>query len=214
MKIRVILADDHQMFVDLLKTCFALESDIEVVGEANSGRAVLSILEQVIPDILVLDIDMREVNGIEVAHRVTKQYPSVRILALSGHAEIMYVEDMLKAGAHGYVVKSSGADTLISAIREVAKGGSFLSPEIAMALVRRFQSHHEAVIPPQSVLGSREKDVLRQVASGKPSVEIAESLGIAEGTVESHRRNIKRKLGIYSTAELTRYAVREGLIVP
>jgi two-component system NarL family response regulator len=212
MTIRVLVADDHRMFRDLLIAWFATEPDIDVVGEANSGAETLSALARTIPDVLVLDVDMGDINGIDVARQVVKLYPAVRILALSGHAERIYVEDMLKAGAQGYVVKSAGAEELIVAVREVAGGRSFLSPEVTKFLLRHIQVDLESVTPPSSVLGRREKDVLRQLAKGKRSAEIAEILGIAVGTVETHRRNIKQKLGLYSTAELTRYALREGLV--
>jgi two-component system NarL family response regulator len=214
MTIRVMVVDDHRMFRNLLVAWFATEPDIKVVGEANSASETFSKLAMISPDVLILDVDMGEINGIDVARQVTKLYPSVSILALSGHAERVYVLGMLKAGARGYVVKSAGTEELVLAIREVANGHNFLSPEVTKFLLRHMQIDRDEVNPPSNVLGKREKDVLRQLADGKRSAEIAETLGIAVGTVETHRRNIKQKLGLYSTAELTRYAMREGLVTP
>ena len=212
MKIKVMLADDHQMFTDLLKVGFLQEPDIDVVGDVVSGKDLFALLDKVVPDILILDIDMVDMNGIDIAKIIGKKFPSIRIIALSGHAEMFYIKEMLEAGAQGYVVKSSGVETLISAIRKVSRGGNFLSSDIANALVRGFKVDSAATVPPSSSLGKREKEVLSLVCVGKSSLAIAQLLGIAEGTVEAHRRNIKQKLGIYSTAELTRYAIREGLI--
>ena len=211
MKIKLMLIDNHQMFCDLLRAYFSLEPDIEVLGVAAQGRDALAILEKTVPDVLIIEVDLNDIGGIEVARIVKKLYPSIRILALSGHTEVIYIKDMLEAGALGYVLKSSGIDTLVSAIRKVARGGTFLSPETAKALEHWTQSE-DGAYPRSSALAKREKEVLCLLCEGTPSALIAQTLGIAEGTVETHRRNIRRKLGLYSTAELTRYAIRTGLI--
>ena len=211
MKIRVMLAEDHRMVREVIGKILGAESDIEIVGETSSGVETLSTLGEVTPDVLVLDIGLPDINGIEIAHQIAKRYPTVRILALSGHSETIYIEEMLKAGARGYVVKSAGLSELISAVRVVAGGGCYVSPEVSRALVGRIQSDRGAAAPP-NVLGKRETEVLRLVACGKRSAEIAHHLGIAVATVEVHRRNIMRKLDIHSTADLTRYAIHEGLI--
>lgn len=213
MTIRVMLADDHRMVREALRLPLCAEPDIDVVAEANSGEETLAVLGRLCPDILVLDIGLPDINGIEVAKRALKRHPSLRIVALSGYADLRYIEEMLKAGAQGYVVKSAGADELIAAIRAVAGGRSFLSHEASQAMVRRI--HHDdkgQSVSPPSVLGRRELQVLGLLAEGKRSAEIAASLGITVGTAEVHRRNIKQKLGLHTTAELTRYAIREGLI--
>ncbi len=214
MTIRVLLADDHRMFREALKTPLAAEADIDVVGEAGTGADTLAALGTVAPDVLVLDIGLPDISGIEVARMVAKLHPTVRVVALSGYADRLYVEEMLKAGARGYVVKSAGADDLIAAIRAVARGGTFLSSEATQAMRRHRHDDPGQAVPPPSALGKREREVLCLLAEGKRSAEIAASLGIAVATAEAHRRNIKQKLGLHSTVDLTRYAIREGLVSP
>ncbi|HXP97904.1 MAG TPA: response regulator transcription factor [Telmatospirillum sp.] len=214
MTIRLILADDHRMFREALLGPLAAEPDIEVIGLTSTGAETLSALELETPDVLVLDIRMPDVNGIDVARHVVKRHPSVHIVALSGYADRLYVEEMLKAGACGYVVKSAGADELIAAIRAAATGARFLSSEAATVMDRHFSAGGTSTVPPLSVLTKREQEVLRLVVDGLSSAEIAVGIGIALSTAEVHRRNIKQKLGLNSTAELTRYAIREGLVAP
>ncbi len=211
MTIRVVLADDHRMFREALRLPLAAEPDIEIVAEANTGKEALAAVEEVVPDVLVLDIGLPDMNGTEVAGWVAKRFPAVKIVALSGYMDRLFVEQMFKAGAQGYVVKSSGAAELLGAVRAVARGQSYLSPEAAHAMVKPLSAGSKSDMPPLSVLGRREQEVLRLLAAGKRSLEIAEQLGITPATVDVHRRNIKLKLGLHSTAELTRYAIREGL---
>ncbi|HIJ61878.1 MAG TPA: response regulator transcription factor [Rhodospirillaceae bacterium] len=212
MTIRVVLVDDHRMFREALRTPLDAEADIDIVGEAATGAAALSALEQLNPDVMVVDIGLPDMSGIELTRTITRLRPGVHVVALSGHADRLYIEEMLKAGAYGYVVKSAGADELIAAIRAVVDGRKFLSSEVTGLMIRHFHEDGPAESPPSTVLGRREIEVLRLLAEGKRSGEIAASLGITVGTTEVHRRNIKQKLGIHSTAELTRYAIREGLI--
>ena len=161
----------------------------------------------------MLDVGLPGANGIEVARQVAKRHHAVRVVALSGFAEKIYIEEMLKAGALCYVVKTAGADELIAAIRAAAIGRRFFSPEVAQVLARHFSADQNDMSPPPvSVLTKREKEILRQLAGGKRSSEIAGKLGIVLATVDTHRRNIMLKLGIHSTADLTRYAVHQGLI--
>ena len=211
MSIRVLLADDHHMFRELLQGPLAAEPDIDVVAGTSSGVETLVTVGRVLPDVLVLDIAFPDMNGIEVARQVAQRYPSVRVVALTGYADKVFVEQMLKAGALGYVVKSSGVAGLVSAIRAAATGHSFLSKEVASALLCRSDQGTEPIAPPVTILGRREQEVLRLLADGRRSSEIAAELLITTATVDVHRRNIKRKLGLNSTAELTRYASREGL---
>jgi DNA-binding NarL/FixJ family response regulator len=212
MTISVMLADDHRMFREALRVPLAAEPDVEIIAEAGSGSDTLAALERISPDVLVLDIGLPDINGIEVARKAIKLHPALRIVALSGFADRIYIEEMLKAGAQGYVVKSAGADELVSAIRAVARGSSFLSPEATQVMLRNIRPGENSAPPPPSVLGKREKQVLSLLAGGKRSADIAASLGIAVATVEVHRRNIKQKLGMNCTADLTRYAVHEGLV--
>ena len=214
MAIKIALVDDHRMFREALREQLQLEDDMEIVAEASSGAETLDRMEEAHPHILIIDITMGDMNGIEVVRRISKRYPAIRAIALSGHAERIYVEEMLKAGAKGYVVKTCGTRELVSAIRAVHAGNTFLSPEVTQLLMRRMwdEGGDTAQVPPPNVLGNREQEVLRLLASGRRSAEIAQRLNIAVATVEVHRRNIKHKLGLHSVAELTGYAIKEGLI--
>lgn len=211
MTIRLMLADDHRMFREALRIPLTAEADMEVVAEASTGAEALTGVATVLPDVLLLDIALPDIKGVEVARRITRNFPGVRIIALSGYSDRLFVEEMLKAGAQAYVLKSSGADELIAAIRCVMGGHSFLSPELTSAMVRSVQSGDTPSNPPLSVLGRREREVLCLLADGHRSARIATEMGITTATVDVHRRNIKRKLQLHTTAELTRYAVREGL---
>lgn len=208
MKTRVMLADDHRMFREALRIPLGAEPDIEVVAEAGTGAETLDAVASHRPDVLVLDIALPDIKGMEVARAIGRRYDAVKIVALSGYSDRLFVEEMLKAGARAYVLKSSGADELISAIRAVSNGQRFLSPGLASVMERH---DGEMPVPPISVLGRREQQVLCLVADGHRSAEIATQLGISTATVDVHRRNIKQKLRLRTTAELTRYVVREGL---
>jgi DNA-binding NarL/FixJ family response regulator len=212
MTIRVVLADDHKMFRETLRMRLAAEDDIEVVGETGTGAETLAAVERLLPDALVLDIALPGMSGMDVAREVCKRHQSaVKIVALSGYADRAFVEEMLKAGALAYVIKSSGAEELVAAIRATMAGHSFLSPELTRLMLPIMSAGQSATAPPNTVLGKREKQVLCLLAQGRRSAEIAAALGISTLTVAVHRRNIKQKLGLNTTAELTRYAIREGL---
>lgn len=211
MNIRVMLADDHRMFREALGGQLRAEPDIEVVAEASTGAETLDRAGQSLPDILVLDIALPDASGIEVARQVLDRHGKIRIVALSGYADPLYVQEMLKAGVSAYVVKSGGTEDLLAAIRAVHAGHSYLSPEATDLLVAGSQSRGQSSAPPVTVLSGRERDVLRLLADGKRSNEIAAELGITAATVDVHRRNIRDKLGLNTTAELTRYAIRQGL---
>ncbi len=214
MNIRVMIADDHLMLREALEKSLAKEPDIESIAGASTGAETLARLGRELPDVLVLDIALPDMSGIEVARQVSERYPSVNIMALTGYADKVFVEEMLKAGALGYVVKSSGLAGLVNGIRAVAAGHGFQSSEVTAALMRRPQPGVAASAPPVSILSPREQEVLGLIAAGKRSAEIAAELQISVGTVKVHRRNLIRKLKLNSTAELTRYALREGLTRP
>jgi DNA-binding NarL/FixJ family response regulator len=211
MSIKVALVDDHRMLREALRSLLASESEIEIVGEASDGRGALALADELALDVFVLDIGMPGLNGIEVARQLRRRDPPVKILALSAHTDRQFVLEMLKAGASGYVSKGAASAELIGAIKTVASGGSYFGSEAAGAVLNRLQDEEPKSAPPASVLGSRERQVLSMLANGKRSPDIARQLRIAISTVEVHRRNIMRKLGIHSVAELTKYAVREGL---
>jgi len=212
MSIRVALADDHRMFREALASALALESDIRIVGEAESGRTAIEMAEKLRPEILVLDIAMPDMNGIEVAQQMRRRCPDVKVIALSGYVDKRFVQEMLKAGASGYVAKAAAGADLVRAIRAVAQGQNYLSPEITGAVLRDYRVSSSRETPPLSLLGRRERQVLALIAEGERSPKIAARLGISPATVEAHRRNIMRKLGIHNIAALTRYAIREGLV--
>jgi two-component system NarL family response regulator len=208
MPIRFLLADDHRMFRETL--CHMLEGvpDLELLGQVGSGKELLDVLARVKADLVVLDVGLPDMSGIELARKVRSAHPLVFIVALSGYTDRLFVDEMLKAGAKGYVAKSAGADDLVRAMRAVMEGNVFLSPEVAAVLMPDVGENGEA---PLSLLGKREREILGLLASGKTSPDIALLLGISVGTVQVHRRNIKAKLGLRSVADLTRYAIRQGL---
>ncbi len=213
MTIRIILADDHSLVREALRVTLEREPDFAVVGEAANGRAVLKLVRELNPDVVVLDVAMPVLNGIEAAARIHARHRQVKILALSAHADKHYVLEMLDSGAAGYVTKSAAGLELVVAIRTLASGGCYLSPELAGAVVEGVRDTRRGKTG-QLPLGRREREVLQLIAEGKRSPEIAAQLFIAVATVETHRRNIMRKLGLHTVAELTRLAIREGLTAP
>jgi DNA-binding NarL/FixJ family response regulator len=209
MTIRLAVAEDQRMVRELLVTLLVREADIEVVGEAASGPQAIEISANLRPDVLVLDIGLPEIDGMEVTRTLKSMQPGLRILALSIHAEKQFVNEMLKAGADGYMVKSAALTELVPAIRIVAQGKLYLSPEVARDALGDLLAPRSAA--EASGLGLREKQVLALLSGGKRSSEIAAQLHISVATVEAHRRNIMRKLGLHTVAELTKYALRHGL---
>jgi len=210
--IRVLLADDHQMLRDGLRAVLALEKDIEVVGEANDGHGAVEMAGRLAPDVVLMDIGMYGLNGVEATRRIKAGNSNVNVIALSTYSDKRYVLSMLEAGASGYVLKAAAVDEMCRAVRAVAAGKRYLSPDVAgVVLDARFSEPAEPVASMSSVLGSREREVLQLLAEGHSSPEIARRLHIAPSTVETHRRNIMRKLDVHSVAELTKVAIREGL---
>lgn len=214
MTIRIMMVDDHQMFREALRCALNVEPDLEVVGEIGTGREALKQLAAVCPDVLLLDIALPDMTGLEVAEQAMAARPNLLIVALSGYTDKVFVDEMLKAGGRAYVVKSAGVKELIMAIRAVLAGHVFLSPEITGAMLSRSDGHPSLSMPSACALGRREREVLRLLAMGRRSAAIADELGIQSATVDVHRSNIKKKLGLRSVAELTRYAIREGLLTP
>ena len=211
MTIRVALADDHRMLLDALTSVLASEEGITIVGTAHDGPTAIKLAQEASPDVLVLDISMPGINGIDVARQLHKEMPEIKVLALSAYLDKRFVQEMLKAGAAGYVTKTAALTDLPRAIRAVAAGQNFLSTEITAAVVSELAPPGTSATPPLSALSPREREVLRLVADGVRTAEIARRLGITEATIEVHRRNLMHKLEIRTVAELTKYAVREGL---
>jgi DNA-binding NarL/FixJ family response regulator len=209
MTTRVMLVDDHTVIREALASFLQKQGDAIVVGEAADGRTALKLLDKLKPDVVVLDVAMRGLNGFDTAARLHERYPRAKILALSAHADKRYVLEMLNAGAAGYVTKSAAGRELLQAIRAVARGEHYVSPELLAGVLEGVGQLRRG--GRASVLGRREREVLQLVAEGHRSAAIAARLSISVGTVEAHRRNIMRKLGLHTVADLTKFALREGL---
>ena len=211
--IRIVLADDHPLIREAIGHLVNSAPEFELVGEAASGKECLALVEELRPDILVLDIAMPEMNGEQVARELRRRLPELKIVALSGYTDRQFVRAMSKAGAKAYVVKSASGRELIQALRAVASGKNYLSPEVTGAVMTLWEeSAPSAELSAHSALGKREKEVLKLIAEGHRSAKIASQKGITVATVEAHRRNILRKLQLHSAADLTRYALRHGMI--
>jgi len=213
MSLRVLLVDDHKLLRESLRYLLNLEGDIEVVGEAGNAKEALDLAAHMHPDIVIMDIGMPGINGIEATRQLIDLVPDVKVIALSGYTDRHFVDEMLNAGASGYISKAAAGDELLKAIRAVERNEPYFCPDVLMALMtsmRKIQSNEELRIP--SILTPREREVLCLLAQGKRSSEIAWELFIAVSTVDVHRRNIMNKLDLHNVAELTQYAIREGLI--
>lgn len=212
MAIRIILIDDHKILRDALKTVLDREHDIVLAGEASDGAEALKLVRENRPDVVVMDVGMPNMGGIETTRALLAEHPGLRVLALSTYSDRRIVLQMLDAGACGYVVKSAGRDELLRAIRAVAQGRTYLCPEISAVVIDTVRGGKKSIDKNGDIrLGRREREVLQLLAEGCTSPIIAGRLHIATSTVEVHRRNIMRKLDLHSVAELTKYAVRNGL---
>jgi DNA-binding NarL/FixJ family response regulator len=211
--VRIMLVDDHPLIREAVGHLVAESLEFELVGEASDGRECFERIEGLRPDILILDIAMPEMNGEQVARELRRLYPELKIIALSGYTDRQFVRAMSKAGAKAYVVKSASGRDLIHALRAVASGKNYLSPEVTSAVMTLWEdAAPSAELSKPNTLGKREKEVLKLIAEGQRSAAIAAQMGIAVATVEAHRRNILRKLQLHSVADLTRYALRHGFI--
>ena len=215
-KVRIILADDHQIILDGLKMLIDDMDGIEIVGEAANGREAVRLVKEHEPDIIIIDVAMPELNGIEATRQISSECPKVKIIVLSMHSEKRFVSLMFKAGAKAYLSKENAFKELSSAIRAVMAGTSYLSPNIATALVEDYVEVVKTAAGrlEASTLSPRELEVMQLLAEGRSTRETAETLYVSIKTVEAHRRNIMEKLGLKGVAELTRYAIREGYIAP
>ena len=185
------------------------QADMEIVGEAGNGREAVSLAEQVHPDVVVMDVAMPELNGIEATRRLATTAPHTRVLALSMHKDSVYVREILRAGARGYILKDSNATDLLAAVRAVASGEGYISPSVSNAVLDDYRRH---VSDPIDLLTSREREVLQMLAEGKTNKEIATALNLSVYTVDAHRGRIMEKLNLHSINELVRFAVRKGLV--
>jgi two-component system response regulator NreC len=213
-KISLILADDHAVVRSGLRMLLEAQAEIEIIAEAESGREAVSLARSLKPDIILMDIQMPDLNGIEATKQIKKLAPETAVLALTMHEDEQYFFEMLHAGASGYVPKRAAPDELLTAIRTVARGEVFLYPSLATRLVKDFLDRAGAEEQPRiySQLTPREHEVLIQIAEGYSNPEIAKNLVISVKTVDRHRENIMRKLNMHNRIDLVKYAIRTGLI--
>lgn len=212
MSIRIILADDHAIVRHGLSRSFQQEEDLEVIAQAKDGRSTLQLAKELSPDVVVMDISMPDLNGIEATRQITRESPQVKVIALSMHSGRKYVTEMFKAGASGYLLKNCDFEELADAVRIVAEGKTYISPFISDVVVQNYVNGSvETEDSAFSVLTRREREVLQLLAEGKTTKQAALRLYISPKTVEAHRLNIMHKLNIDNIAELTKYAIQEGL---
>jgi DNA-binding NarL/FixJ family response regulator len=209
-KIRVLLADDHPTVLLGLKAYLSAQGTIEVVGEAVSGREAVELCRTLLPDVAILDIGMPDMNGIEAASAIGKDFPDTKVIILSMHDEKEYIRQFLRCGASAYILKKSPPDELLRAIESVMTSGAYFSPQIADFLLKEHRT--PVSVKPEPSLTRREEEVLRLVAKGKSSKQIADVMGISERTVSTYRQMLMEKLGIRGVAELTQYALSRKLI--
>jgi len=208
-KTRILLADDHAVVRQGFRMILGAQTDMEIVGEVGNGREAVAMTEQLKPDVVVMDVAMPELNGIEATRRIAETQPHTKVLALSMHKDSVYVREILRAGARGYLLKDSIDVDLLAAVRAVAKGEGYLSPAVSDTVLSDYRKH---VTDPLDLLSSREREVLQLIAEGKTNKDIATLLNLSVYTVDAHRGRIMEKLNLHSTSELVRFAVRKGLI--
>lgn len=208
-RIRILLADDHKIVRQGFRLILAQQADLEVVGEASNGREALELAERLKPDVVILDIAMPVVNGVEACRSIRQQCPECNILVLSMHKDAPYVRETLRAGARGYLLKDAIDRDLVTAVRAVARGEAFLSPAISSTVLEDYQKH---VSDPLDQITPRERQLLQMLAEGKTSKDIATELDISVYTVDAHRSRIMKKLKLRSIGELVRFAIQRGLI--
>jgi DNA-binding NarL/FixJ family response regulator len=212
--IRVLLADDHALVRHGFRRILEDDPGITVVGEASGGAEAIKLERQLSPDVVVMDLAMPEVNGLHAAIEILRRRRESRILILSMHNDEQYVRNALDAGVKGYILKNALETELTRAVRTLAMGGEFLSPELSAIAMRRLRRDEESTATPLSQLSAREVQVLRLIALGKSNKEIAAILGLSANTVAVHRTNVMTTLGLHKTAELVVYALQNGLVNP
>jgi DNA-binding NarL/FixJ family response regulator len=211
-KINVLIADDHRLFRDglmkILETC----NDIEVIGEASDGLEALKKTEQLQPHVILLDLSMPKLSGLEVARRLKKEYPSVKIVILTMHEEEEYTLKMIRTGVSGYMLKDSAARDVIDAIRNAFAGKAFFSPQVSKILAQSYRDVTASEDDPYDRLNDREREILQLILEGNTNKEIAGTLFISPKTVDNHRTNLMKKLNVHSVSELVRWAAKKGIL--
>jgi DNA-binding NarL/FixJ family response regulator len=210
-KLRIFLADDHAVLRDGLRTLVNAQADMEVIGEADNGRTAWQKARELLPDVVVMDVSMPEMTGIQATKRLTQACPQVKVLALTAHEDKGYLRHLLEAGASGFLLKRAATVELIHAIRVVAAGGAYIDPTLAGKVLSTFMRQSSSNNPmQQNELSDREGEVLRQIAWGYSNKEIAGQLGISVKTVETYKNRLTEKLALKGRTEIVRYAVRQG----
>ncbi|MBI5666228.1 MAG: response regulator transcription factor, partial [Nitrospirae bacterium] len=210
MKTRILLVDDHKILRDGICSLVKGYDDMEVVGEAADGRTAIRLVQELSPDVVIMDISMPDLNGIDATRRIIADYPNVKIIALSMHYDKQFVSEIFKAGASGYLIKDSAFDELEHAIRIVMDGKTYINPQIASLVVESLVNQSSPSSRKAfSLLNEREREVVQLISEGKSTKQIATDLHVSAKTVESHRRQVMGKLNIRNVAELTKYAIRE-----
>ncbi len=210
--IQILLVDDHKMLLHSLKEAIDQEAGLSVVALAENGREAVKLALKYNPDIILMDISMPELNGIEAVRQIIKERSQQKILTLSMHADKHYIMGMLRAGVSGYVLKTNAFEELAHAIRQVARGNFYVSPEITGVVIDTAINDTNIPATEEKELSSREVEVLQLIAEGKDSSYMADKMNISKRTVEIHRQNLRKKLGIDTVAELTRYAIKKGIV--
>lgn len=212
MSVKILLADDHKITRQGLRSLLEKEPDMEVVAEAEEGRTAVRLVRELLPDVVVMDVSMPDLNGMEATRRIIAEHPNVKVIALSIHSDNLFVSEMLKSGASGYLLKDCAFEELARAIHVVVDGKTYLSPAVSGVVVNDYLHRLARTESPSSeVLTDREREVLQLIAEGKSTKQVALKLHISVKTVETHRRQIMSKLDIHTIAELTKYAIRKGL---
>ena len=209
-RIKLLLVDDHPVVRKGISSCLARHDHLQIVGEAGDGEEALKRARELLPDIVLMDIDMPEKDGLEVTELLRKELPKVKVLILSMHSNTEYVMRIIQSGASGYILKEAPTEELVRAIDTVNAGEAFFSPEVARVALNKYV--RGGADDPVSQLTNREREVLVQIAEGLSNKEIANKLGVGVRTVETHRERIMRKLNIHSVAGLTKFAISKGLI--
>jgi DNA-binding NarL/FixJ family response regulator len=210
MRMRILLVDDHELLREGLRSILEKEENVEIVGEASNGRDAVALSRTLHPDVVIIDVGMKDLNGVDATRQIRSEFPKIQVLALSAHSDDRYVSAMLGAGACGYVLKANAYAELRKALEAARTGTGFLSPEVTKGVVNTSLRKAQTEVDPEA-LSQREREVLQLLAEGLTSPEIGKRLFIATSTVETHRRSIMRKLAIHSVADLTKWAIREGL---
>ena len=212
MPIRVVLADDHVLIRAGLKALLHSLPNIQVVGEASDGHEAVDVVEKLQPDVVIMDIAMSNLNGLEAASRITRQQPKVNVIILSMHANEEYVGQALDAGATGYLLKGAEPAELELALKSVMRGETYLSPSISKQLVHEYLAYRKDKLGSAVELTARQREVLQLIAEGSSTKDIARKLGLSVKTVDTHRTELMRRLDIHDVTGLVRYAIRRGLV--